>query len=428
MAERHAFKHLLSIRPLLRVHKIRLDPNQAQAHHFARACGTARFAWNWALAEWQKQYAAWQADVTLPKPSEGALRKQLNAIKREQFPWMLEVTKCAPQEAIRALGTAYGNWWASLSGRRKGPKVRAPRFKKKGQRDAFKFDEKFAVDGCRVRIPNLGWVRMREPLRFAGTLKGATVSRTAHAWFIAILVETEEMPIRSKSHAAVGVDLGLTALATLSSGEVVTGPKALGTLLGRLKRLSRAHSRKVKGSENRRRSAAQLARLHWRISCVRGDAIHQLTDRLTRDYGWIAIEDLHVKGMMANRRLARHLADASFGEVRRQLVYKAEQRGVQLVVVDRWYPSSKACSGCGTVNDALTLADRRWTCAACGATHERDHNAAKNLLAESIRTMAPGAGVTGCGAVSSGPGRKPRTKLATTKQQVTHNLATAATL
>lgn len=426
MTHRRELNHKLSV---LRVHKIRLDPNLAQENHFARACGVARFAWNWALAEWQKQYAAWQADATLPKPGEGALRKQLNAIKREQFPWMLEVTKCAPQEAIRALGVAYSNWWASLSGKRKGPKVRAPRFKKKGQRDAFKIHgELIAVDGCRVRIPNLGWVRMREPLRFAGTLKGATVSRTAHAWFISILVDTEVDADRSKSHAAVGIDLGITALATLSTGEVVAGPKALGTLLGRLKRLSRAHSRKVKGSANRRRSAAQLARLHWRISCVRSDALHKLTDRLTRDYGWLAIEDLHVKGMMANRRLARHLADASFGEVRRQLAYKAEQRGVQLAVVDRWYPSSKACSGCGTVNDALTLADRRWICAACGATHERDVNAAKNLLAESMRMMAPGAGVTGCGAEGAGPGLAPRTKLSALKQQVTHNLATAATL
>ncbi|MCC5612041.1 transposase, partial [Nostoc sp. CHAB 5834] len=270
------------------------------------------------------------------------------------------------------------------------------------------------VDGCRVRIPNLGWVRMREPLRFSGSLKGATVSRTAHAWFISIRVETEDVPLPSKSQAAVGVDFGVSALAVLSTGEPEKGPKALRTLLGRLKRLSKAHSRKVKGSANRRKSAQALARLHWRISCVRNDALHKLSHRLTRDYAWIAIEDLNVKGMMANRHLALSLADASFGELRRQLTYKAAQRGVHLAVVDRWYPSSKSCSACGAVNEALTLGTRVWVCTACGATHDRDHNAAKNILAQSLRdaapvneeSKAPGAGVLACGEGSSGRARK----------------------
>ncbi|MCC5610895.1 transposase [Nostoc sp. CHAB 5834] len=372
---------------MLRAHKIRLDPNLAQANHFARACGTARFAWNWALSEWQRQYEAHLADPSFPKPSEGALRRQLNAIKREQFPWMLEVTKCAPQEAIRALGVAYKNWWASLSGKRKGPKVKAPTFKKKGQRDSFQLIAgTFDTDGCRVRIPNLGGVRMREPLRFSGSLKGATVSRTAHAWFISILVETEDGPLRSESQAAVGVDFGVSALAVLSTGEPVEGPRALRTLLGRLKRLSKAHSRKVKGSANRRKSAQALGRLHWRIANIRSNALHQFSHKLTRDYAWIAIEDLNVKGMMANRRLSLSLADASFGELRRQLTYKAAQRGVHLAVVDRWYPSSKTCSSCGAVNDSLTLGTRVW--------------------------------VLACGEGSSGRARKRSVKLPSVKQEV----------
>lgn len=378
----------------------------------------ARFAWNWALAEWQRQYEACQADPGLARPNEGALRRQLNALKREQFPWMLEVTKCAPQEAIRALGAAYRNWFASLSGKRKGPRVGAPRFKKKHQRDSFKFDEKFAVDGCRVRIPNLGWVRMRESLRFAGALKGATVSRVAGAWFISILVDTDVVPLRSESQAAAGVDFGLKALATLSDGTSFQGPKALGALLQRLKRLCRSHSRKNKGSANRRKSAQALARLHARIANVRADALHKLSHTLTRDYGWVAIEDLNVKGMMANRRLARHIADAGFAELRRQLTYKAAQRGVHLAVVDRWYPSSKTCSGCGALNEALTLGSRVWVCTNCGEVHERDHNAAKNLLAESIRTTAPGAGVAACGEEGSGRPRKRPMKPASEKQEV----------
>ncbi|KWA83775.1 transposase [Burkholderia ubonensis] len=413
---------------MLRTHKIRLVPTDAQVNHLARACGVARFAWNWALARWQAQYEAHRLNPALAKPNEGALRRELNALKRTEFPWMLEVTKCAPQEAIINLGKAYQNWFGSLSGKRRGPKVHAPQFKKKGQRDSFKCSAgTFDVDASRIRIPNLGWVRMRESLRFAGRPVSVTVSRTAHAWFAAITLETEDTPARCESQAAVGVDLGLKALATFSDGTEVQGPKALGTLLQRLRRLSRAHSRKEKGSANRRKSAQRLARLHWRISNVRQDALHKLTHRLTANYGFMAIEDLNVKGMLSNRRLARHIADAGFGEFRRQLEYKAAQRGTLVEVVDRWYPSSKRCSACGAIHEALTLADRAWGCGACGVVHDRDLNAARNLLAEGIRLAAtisvPGAGMTVCGEEGSGSGRKTRTKPASMKQTVKHNAA-----
>ena len=240
---------------------------------------------------------------------------------------------------------------------------------------------------------------MREPLRFNGAIKTATVSRQAHTWHIALTVETDDLPARSESQAAVGVDVGLHHLAVFSDERPpVEGPKALGLLLQRLRRLSRAHSRKVKGSANRKKSAQRLARLHWRITNLRNNALHQLTHRLTRDYGWIATEDLNVKGMMSNHRLARHLADASFGEFKRQLLYKGSQRGVQVVEVDRWYPSSKTCSVCGHLYRKLKLSERSWTCEGCGAAHDRDKNAARNILAESIRSNTPGAGGRACGA------------------------------
>ena len=385
---------------MLRSHRIRLDPTPSQATYFAKGCGVARFSYNWGLARWQAQYEAHLKDPSLPLPNEAALRRELNAIKRTEFPWMMEVTKCAPQEAIRALGVAYKNWFQSLSGKRKGPKLKAPTFKRKGQRDSFQIHGNvIAVDGCRIRIPLLGWVRMREPLRFNGAIKTATVSRQAHTWHIALTVETDELPARSESQAAVGVDVGLHHLAVFSDERPpIEGPKALGLLLQRLRRLSRAHSRKVKGSANRKKSAQRLARLHWRITNLRNNALHQLTHRLTRDYGWIAIEDLNVKGMMGNHRLARHLADASFGEFKRQLLYKGAQRGVQVVEVGRWYPSSKTCSACGHLYRELKLSERSWTCEGCGAAHDRDKNAARNILAESIRSNTPGAGGRGCGA------------------------------
>lgn len=378
--------------PQLRTHKVRLVPNSAALEYFTKAVGTARFAYNWGLAEWQRQYAAWKIDPTLPKPSEMALRKQLNAIKRTEFPWMLDVTKCAPQEALIALGVAYKNWFSSLSGKRKGPKVKAPTFKKKGRsRDSFKLSSgQFAVDGDRLRVAGLGWVRMREALRFTGRPVSVTISRTADAWFAAITVETTETVERTRSTVAVGVDLGVKTLATLSDGQAITGPKALGALLARLRRLSRQHSRKQKGSSNRKKAALRLARLQARIANVRNDALHKLTHRLTTEYGYVAIEDLNVAGMVKNHALARHISDASFGEFRRQLEYKAALRGVVVGVVDRFFASSKICHDCGLVNSTLSLSDRRWTCE-CGAEHDRDLTAAKNILAESLKEHAAGS-------------------------------------
>lgn len=430
---------------MLRTHKIRLDPTAAQAQHLARACGVARFAWNWALAQWQQQYSAHKADPTQPKPCEMALRRQLNAIKREQFPWMLEVSKCAPESALINLGQAYQNWFASLGGKRKGAKVQAPTFKKKGKsRDSFKLsvgnfdirssDTPNTTEHSRLRIPNLGWVRMRESLRFSGQLVCCTVSKTAHAWYATITVETPDIPAKSESQAAVGIDLGVSTLATLSTGGKFDGPKALGCLLQRLRRLSRAHSRKAKGSANRRKSAQQLARLHWRIANVRNDAIHKMTHALTKQHAWIAIEDLNVKGMLANGRLSRHIADASFGEIRRQLTYKAQQRGVELAVVDRFYPSSKTCSACGWVKTDLGLGERGWTCEQCAADHDRDVNAARNILAQSLRdaqareqkeTTAAGQAVAACGEDGSGRRRKPPVKPASVKQEWKHKLSDA---
>ncbi len=420
---------------MLRTHKIYLNPTAAHANHFAQACGVARFAWNWALAELQRQYEAHKADPNIPRPNEMALRRQLNNIKREQFHCMLEVSKCAPQESIINLGKAYKSWFASISGKRAGPKVQAPAFKKKGRsRDSFKLSAgNFDIEDLRLRIPNLGWVRMRESLRFSGKLVSCTVSRTAHCWHAAITVETEDLPAKSESQAAVGVDLGISALATLSTGAVVTGPKALGVLLHRLRRLSRAHSRKAKGSANRRKSAARLARMHWRIGNLRGDALHQLSHRLTRDHVWVAIEDLNVKGMLANGRLARHIGDQGFGELRRQLTYKAAQRGVVLTTVDRFYPSSKTCSECGEVNQELTLGVRRWTCGCCGAEHDRDVNAARNILAQSFRDVqalqeketAAGQVVAACGEEGSGRRRKPAVKPASRKQEGDRSWAVA---
>ncbi|TAE20579.1 MAG: transposase [Candidatus Kapaibacterium sp.] len=365
---------------MLRSHKITLNPNNKQRTYFAKACGVSRFAYNWALARWKERYE------TGEKVSESALRKELNSIKREQFPWMLEVTKCAPQLAIMDLGEAFNNFFKK--------KTKFPRFKKKGIRDSFELsNDQFKTDGKRLWIPNLGWVRMRESVRFAGKAMKATVSRRADTWFVSITVETDDIPKTSENQAeakphVVGVDVGINALATLSDGRSIAGVKAHKHLLPRLRRQSQALSRKVVRSNNHRKAARRLARTHYRISCLREDCLHKLTTDLVQNYGVIAIEDLNVSGMVKNRRLARSLMDSSFGELRRQVEYKAALCGRTVVVAPQFFASSKLCSACAVKNDELRLGARTWQCASCATVHQRDLNAAYNLRDYAVQYVA----------------------------------------
>jgi putative transposase len=390
---------------VVRAHCICLKPTTAQQVYFARACGVARFAFNWALAEWRCQYAAGE------KPSEIALRRRLNALKHQCFPWMSEVTKNAPQQAIKNLGRAYTNFFEDLTKYRRGEipwkRVRAPRFKKKGHHDAFRADsgpERQRPDavqtvGKRLKLPVIGWVAMREEVRFAGRILSVTISRRADRWYASFSIEIEYAPDVRADESVVGVDLGITALATLSDETPkVPAPKPLGRYLKKLRSLSRAMSRKQRGSRNRAKAKTKLARLHVRIANIRSDALHKLTTHLTR-YRTIVIEDLNVAGMLANRSLARAIGDVGFFEFRRQLEYKAAMAGSALIVADRWFASSKLCSTCGAKNELLTLSQRIWTCSSCGTSHDRDHNAAVNLAryAESSPALACGAEGSGVG-------------------------------
>ena len=400
---------------MIRVHKIRLDPNDRQATQLAKSCGVARFAYNWALAEWTRQYKAGE------KPNEAKLRKQLNAIKREQFPWMSEVSKTAPQQAIKNLGTAFNNAFSRL---KKGEKPGFPRFKRKGIRDRFRADngpsharpDAVQVDGPRVRLPVIGWVRMAESVRFAGTIRSATVSREADRWQVALAIETAEVLQPGTLQSAVGVDLGIKSLATLSNGEVYEGPKAHRAFLKRLQRLNRNLSRKQKGSANRAKAKTKLARLHLRIANIRKDALHKLTTRLATGFSVIGIEDLNVKGMGKNRCVARSVSDAGFFELRRQLDYKAAMTGAKVIVVDRWFPSSKTCSNCGQIHD-MPFSKRTLSCD-CGHVMDRDLNAAINL-----KNYAVSSTVSACGEGGSGLGRTLKTKPASVKQESSPNLA-----
>ena len=392
---------------MLIAHKIALDPTNMQATYFARACGTARVAYNWALAEWQRQYAARKAEPTLPAPSDVSLRRDLNAIKREQFPWMFDVTKCAAQEAIIDLGSAFRAFFEKRG--------RYPRFKKKGVHDSFCAANEtgtFRCEGERIKLPVIGWIRMRETVRFSGKLKRVTVSREASRWFASIMVETDDIKPIVQPLDCIGVDLGIITLAALSNGTEIPGPKPHKALLKRLRRANKALARKRRGSRNSAKAKRRLGRLHARIGHIRKDALHKATTMLTKTYHRIGIEDLNVRGMSRNRCLARAILDGGFFEFRRQLEYKARFYGATVVVVDRWFPSSKTCSCCGSVKAELALSQRLFQCDDCGFVAGRDHTAACNL-----ERLAASSAVSACGETRSGAERKPRVKRASKKQE-----------
>ena len=311
---------------------------------------------------------------------------------------------------------------------------RYPRFKKRGvARDSFCAANQagtFRVEGRRIHLPRIGWVRMREALRFSGKPKRVTVSREAGRWFASVLVETCDIGMslpprrRGAEHPrdTVGVDLGVKVLAVLSTGETIPGPKAHKRLLAALRRGSRELSRKRKGSVNRRKAQARLARLHARIANIRRDAAHKATTMLAKTYRLIAIEDLNVRGMASNRRLARSIMDGGFGMFRRQLEYKASLYGSTVVLTDRWYPSSRTCSPdrvrgrlcCGSVKAGLALSERVFRCDSCGFTLDRDWNAARNL-----EKIAASSAVTICGGARSSPAHMSRVKPGSGKQKRT---------
>jgi putative transposase len=361
---------------MLLSHKIALEPNQRQLAYFRRAAGTARFTWNLALAAWEEAYLA------DGKVDSFKLERDFNAMKTVQFPWIAEVSARIPNRAFANLRRAYGSFLKK--------KAEHPKFKNKRRgRDSFYVhNREFKVVGktlvlCPAR--GFGPIRMRQKLRFSGEVMGATISREADQWSIAIQVDVGEYRRPRTGDGVVGADLGadlgVKHLVALSTGEFIEGLRPLERALEQLRRLSRRLSRKEKGSNNRRKAALKLAKLHARIAHLRADFLHRLTTRLCRENQAVAIECLGVAEMMQKGgRLARLLGDAGLGEIRRQLGYKGPIFGTRIKVADRWFPSTQTCSECGAVRKVkLTLADRVFVCDMCGYEADRDFNASRNL-------------------------------------------------
>lgn len=352
---------------MILAHRIHLDPTEKQKKYFVQACGTARFVWNWALAEWNDQYQSGG------KPKATQLKRYFNSVKYEKWPWMKDIHRDAHSRPFAKLSVAFSNFFAG--------RAKYPKFKKKGKcRDSFYVaNDKLTVGPSIVRLPIIGRVRLTEELRFTGKIMSATVSREADRWFISISVDTSVVrPLATGE--AIGIDLGLTTFATLSTGEKIEAPKPLKKALRRLRKLGRWQSRKQLKSANRSKATMKLSRQHRKVANVRKDFLHKLTTRLASEHTEICIEDLNVSGMSKNHNLALHIQDASWSEFRRQLEYKTAMYGSTLTVRDRYFASSKLCSVCGHKAESMPLSVRTWTCGNCGTTHDRDINAAKNLV------------------------------------------------
>lgn len=377
---------------MILAHRIRLDITCKQAKYFAQAAGTARMVWNWALAEWKRQYEAGK------KPKGSDLKKQFNSIKYQLFPWLDGVHRDAHSAPFAKLQEAFNRFFKNLAKR--------PRFKRKGKcKDSFEVaNDRLKVDGNRVRLPVIGWVRMTEAVRFTGKIMSATVSRTADHWYISFQIDVGDFKKDRTGNGTVGVDLGIKSLAVTSKGETFQSPKPLSKFLKCLNWLQRRLSRGRKGSKRREKLKLKIARLHNRIKSIRHDCLHKLTTKLCRENQAVVIEDLCVKGMLKNRKLSRAVSDVGMYEFRRQIEYKSKIYGTELIVANRFYPSSKTCSKCQAVKDSLSLSDRTFKCGGCGFEIDRDLNAAVNLSTLGLReTEARGP-------EGSGVGRKAKTK------------------
>jgi putative transposase len=390
---------------VVQAYRFALDPNAGQEAALRSHCGAARAAYNWAvgwvMASWwqrkaEESYGVPEAQLTEWRPwSLPALRKAFNAAKHADpgfAGWWEENSKEAYCTGLANAAAAFDNYAKSRQGKRRGRKMGAPRFKpKRKARRACRFTTgtiRVDRDGRHVTLPRLGTIRTHEPtgklLRRvqAGTARilSATVRHERRRWFVSFQVEVaREITRVARPNVAVGVDLGVKTLAVMadSTGEIrtVPNPGHYDHTLKQLRRASRVVSRRQgpdrrtgrKPSKRWEKANAAYNKLHHQVANLRADALHKLTTSVTAEYGTVVVEDLNVAGMLKNRRMARRITDAGFGEIRHQLDYKTRQRhGTHMVVADRWYPSSKTCSGCGAVKAKLPLHVRTYECDTCG--------------------------------------------------------------
>lgn len=370
-----------------RAFKYRFYPTDAQASMLARTFGCVRVVYNRALDARTK---AWYSDKRRINYNQSS--SLLTEWKADpELAWLNEVSSVPLQQSLRHLQSAFANFWDK--------RAKYPRFKSKHRgrasaeftRSAFRWkDGQIWLAKCEEPL-NIVWSRA---LPEGAEPSSVTVSRDPSGrWFASLLVEDPSIEPLPRLDSIVGIDAGISSLLTLSTGEKVANPRHERQDRAKLAKAQRRLSKKCKGSRNRSKARIKVARVHARISDRRRDHLHKLTTRLVRENQTVVIEDLSVRNMVGNHSLARAISDAAWGELRRQLEYKCLWYGRDLVMVDRWLPSTKVCSECGHLLDSLPLSVREWDCPSCGAHHDRDVNAAKNLGAAGLAVSACGAGV-----------------------------------
>lgn len=362
--------------------KTELDLNNKERTALAKHAGTARHAFNCGLSLTKSvlSHNAVNPGDKIKFPSAIDLHKWLVAVVKPECPWYYESAKSAPQNALRALRDAWDRCFKKLSG--------TPRFKKKGQHDSFTLDGRIKILGCNyIQVPKIGTLQTFEDLPQGIQPKSVTISRQADKWFISFRLEVDPEPTE-KTNLSVGVDLGAKHFATLSNGQVFDAPKDYKKLKAKIAKLQYLNRHKVKGSQNYRDYQKRIARLHYRLTCIRKDFLHKLTTYLAKNFQVVCIEDLNVSGMLKFGKLAGSVAMLGFYEFRRQLSYKCPMYGSELQVIGRWEPSSKTHFKCGWKNDLLTLKDRVFHCSECDETIDRDLNAALNIERIGLRTSS----------------------------------------
>jgi putative transposase len=382
---------------VLNATRIRLYPTDDHAHALAVQFGCARWVWNNALATTSELYR-----TTGKGLNYHTMSIRLPKLKQE-FEWLAEADSQALQQSLQNLSRGFESFFAKRG--------RYPRFKSKHGRQSIQYPQRVKIEGSRIYLPKVGWVDCVVHREIIGKIKTVTVSRNACGQFhAAILTENgEAVPTVSTDGKAIGIDVGLTHLAITSDGSKFDNPRHLRKAERNLKRKQRMLSRKKKGSNRRNKARQLVARAHERVACARKDYLHKLSRRIVNENQVIAVEDLHVKGIMRNHGLAKAAADAGWGMFTGFLEYKAARAGKAFVKCDRWYPSSKACSACGSICDKVPLEIRAWDCVHCGAHHDRDINAAVNIRDEGLRVLAGGALASASGGnVSPGKRRNPR--------------------
>ena len=364
----------MDMKTIQRSYKLRCYPTREQEQYLSACFGQARWVWNRAL---EMKTKAWQRRKE--SISGVDISRHITHLKKtSRYAWLKDAPSTIHTQKLRDLDQAFANFF---SGR-----ARFPRFKKRSHAQSIRFqlDQRVVADYFRagelLKLPRIGALRVKWSKKPEGVPKMVTLSLDAAGrYFVSFMVE-EQIEVAQPRPAAVGIDLGLKSLVITSDGNAIGNPRPLRKLLKRLKHAQRVLSRRTKGSARWRRQRERLARLHARVRDARQDLLHKITTALVRDYGYLALETLNIRGMLRNRRLALSISDAAWGEFVRMLKYKAQWHGRIFRQIDPFAPSSKRCSQCGYKLDSLSLSTRHWTCPDCGTEHDRDINAATVIL------------------------------------------------